>query len=873
MSRRGLQQREARKRLKEYGYNEIIELSRVSPLKILLKQIKNNVVIYLLFIATIISFLVNEFITGYAIFGALMLAILLGFAQEFRAEKAIKALEQMIVPTTTVIRDGKEEEIPSKEIVLGDILVLKTGEKIPADCVIIEEKELKVNEAILTGESREIRKYATNNLESSKNENLLFMGTFIISGKCVAKVIHTGMNTEFGKIAKLISTTERELPLQTKINHVAKYMVAIAIIGSTLVGLIIILRSPSLSYTIFADVLIVVIALSVSAFPEGFSVALIMTLATGAHRMAKKNAIVNRLSIIETLGETTIICADKTGTITKGEMTVKKILVNDKIYDVGGIGYQAVGEFFYHGEKINIATHPNLALMLKTAILCNDAKVRAEKENKEYIISGTPTEAALLVAAAKANIFRDGLEAIRMEELPFTSERKVMAVLCKEGSKYFTYAKGAPEVMLKKCEYIQKDNNVIWLSEKERKSILAANKKLTSDAFRTLAIAYKKVESKGKTNIEEHLIFLGIMALEDPPRNEIKASISLCRSAGIKVKLVTGDNKETALAIAKQIGLPGKAIGGEELDMLTDDELSKIVNDVTIFTRVRPEHKLRIVKALKQNGEIVTMTGDGVNDAPALKEAHIGVAMGKGGTDISRETADLVLKDDNFATIVSAISEGRTIFSNIRKFITYELSCNYAEMFVILVGVLAGLPLILLALQILFMNLVTDDLPSIMLSLNPPSLDVMEAKPRKKSGILNKQLFGLLALAGTVMGVGTLGVFQFIFNITNQNLTVARTTTLVTLILFEIANAFNFRSFRSPVYKLPFFANKYLVYASILSILATVMIIYSPLNSIFNTTPIGFKYWIFAFLVSLSIIAVFDILKTANEKYRFLAIH
>ena len=873
MSRRGLRQKEAKKRLKEYGYNEIVELLHVSPFKILFRQIKRNFIIYLLFFAMIISFFVGEAITGYTIFGVLILAVFMGFIQEFRAEKAIKALEQMIVLKTTVIRDGKEEEIPSKEIVPGDVLVLKTGEKIPADCVILEEKELKVNESILTGESREIRKFATKNPKSNKSENLLFMGTFVVNGKCTAMVIHTGMATEFGKIAGMVSTAERELPLQTKVNRLTKYMTIIALVGSTLTGLVILLRNIPLSYGVFVQVLIVVIALAVSAFPEGFPVALIMTLATGAHRMAKKNAIVNRLSIIETLGETTVICVDKTGTITKGEMAVKKVLTDDRIYDVSGAGYEATGDFLYRGKKVDVASHPSLVKILRTAILCNDAKIKAESANREYAISGTPTEAALLVAAAKAGVFRENTNAVRIEEIPFSSERKIMAVLCKEGSKYFVYAKGAPEFLLKKCSFIQKGNEVLKLDETEKESILLANKELTSEAFRTLALAYKKTSSEGRASLEGRFTFLGITALEDPPRVEIKESINLCRSAGIKVKMVTGDNKETALAIAKQIGLSGKAIEGEEIDELNDNELARIVTKITVFARVRPEHKLRIVKALKQNGEIVTMTGDGVNDAPALKEAHIGVAMGEGGTDVSRDIADLILKDDNFVTIVSAISEGRTIFSNIRKFVTYQLSCNYAELFVIFVGVLLNLPLPMLALQILFMNLVTDDLPAITLSVNPPSLDVMKNKPRKKSEILNAQLFGLLMIAGTIMGVGTLSVFNYVLNNTNQNIAVARTTTLITLIFFEIANSFNFRSFRTPVHRLPFFANKYLVYASAISVLATIAIVYSPLNAVFQTTPISLYYWMLALVVSLSVVFVFDSLKAINKKHTILVDH
>ncbi|MCL6500959.1 MAG: HAD-IC family P-type ATPase, partial [Candidatus Pacearchaeota archaeon] len=386
-------------------------------------------------------------------------------------------------------------------------------------------------------------------------------------------------------------------------------------------------------------------------------------------------------------------------------------------------------------------------------------------------------------------------------------------------------------------------------------------KKFTTKRFRVLALAYKEAMSSEKGQFEKELIFLGLVALEDPPREEVARALETCEQAGINVKMITGDNRETAVQVAKEIGLRGKVLTGEELDKLTDDELSKIVTEVVIFARVRPEHKLRIVRALKQNNEIVAMTGDGVNDAPALKEAHVGIAMGKGGTDVSREASDLILKDDNFATIVSAVSEGRTIFNNIRKFVTYQLSCNYAELFIIFFGILIGLPLPLLALQILFMNLVTDDLPAITLGFNPPSKDVMITKPRKKPNILNKQLIKLLAVAGATMGIATLGTFYFTLNVLKQDLATARTIALVTLIAFEIANAFNFRSFRYPAHKLPLFANKYLVYASVLSILATLLIIYTPLNRIFETVPISGYYFAVAFVISMTIIIVFDVWK------------
>ncbi len=858
----GLTQKQASEKLKEFGPNEIKTLMKISPLQILLRQIKKNVIVYLLLAAMLISFFVGKEITGYVILAIIGIVIFVGFIQEYKAEKAIKALKKMIMQISIVIRDGNEIEVPSHEIVPEDIVVLRVGEVVPADCLVLEEKDLRVNESVLTGESAEIKKTTTKNEKNYSNDNLVFMGTQIVNGKALVKVLHIGMNTEFGKIAGMISSIEKEFPLQKKVNSLAKYMAVVALFFSVLAGLIMILRQPAITSDFIVEVLIVVIALSVSAFPEGLPVVLISTLSTGAYRMAKKNAIVNRMSTIETLGETTIICADKTGTITKGEMTVRKIFCDNKHYSVTGRGYSAEGEFTCSQKEASPSSNATLRLLLKAAVLCNDAKIEWKGTDKEYRKIGTPTEAALLVAAAKARIFKEDIPVVRIEEIPFSSERKMMTVVCKELQENTAYSKGAPEILLEKCDFVMENNRVFKLTEEKRKLILKANKNLTGEKLRTLGFAFKKAGSLEKNHFEEKLVFLGVMAMEDPPRKEVKEALETCVKAGIKVKMITGDNLETAQEIAKEIGLEQETMLGKEIDRLTDEELSNTVNKITIFARVKPEHKLRIVRALKANQEIVTMTGDGVNDAPSLKEAHIGVAMGKNGTDVSRESADLILKDDNFAAIVDAIKEGRTIFNNIQKFVTYQLSCNYSELFLIFFGIFFGLPLPLLAIQILFMNIVTDNMPAITLGQQPASSDVMTAKPRKKAGILNKQLFKLLIIVGTTMGLGTLFIFYVSLNVFSQNIEIARTTALVTLILFQIANAYNFRSFRHQVTKSSLFSNKYLVYASIASIIATLGIIYTPLNIVFETTSkISSLNWVMAFIFCLTVIFVFDALK------------
>ena len=874
MKKEGLTDKEASKRLEDYGTNEIKDNLVVSPIRILIRQVKKNFIVYLLFVAMALSFFVGKAITGYAILGVIFLVIFTGFIQEYRAERAIKSLKNMLMPISIVMRDGKEKEVLSKEIVPGDIILLRSGEKIPADCILIEEKELLINESILTGESREVKKIPVKNDNDYSEENVLFMGTFVVNGKCIAKVVHTGMNTKFGSIANMISSAEKELPLQGKINKISKYMAIIAIVFSVLTGLFMIMgKSPSES--LYIDALILMIALAVSAFPEGLPVVLTTALASGVYKMAQKNAIVNRMSIIETLGETTVICSDKTGTITKGEMTVSKVYAGNNLFDVTGVGYRGEGDFILHNKKINPNNHAVLDTLIRGSVICNDAKIERTGEDMLYRVNGAPTEASLLIMGAKANIHSEDLEFKKLEELPFDSKRKMMSVLGKFNQENYVFSKGAPEVLLAKCKRVQKEGGVFILTKRERDKILSINRDIALSSLRTIAVAYKRVNSFSKDHFEEDLVFLGLVGMEDPPREEVKESISICLRAGIKVKMITGDNKETALAISRRIGLQGRIIEGEDLDKLSEVELSKIVNEIVIFARVKPEHKLKIVKALKLNGEIVTMTGDGVNDAPALKEAHIGVAMGKNGTDVSREVADLTLKDDNFTTIVMAIKEGRTIFNNIRKFVSYQLSCNYAELMILFIGVLLApflgwqVPL-LLALQILFMNLVTDDLPAITLALTPSSLDIMNEKPRKKKEILSKSLIIWLMTAGISMAFITLSVFFVSFNILHQSIDFARTTALLSLIGLEIANAYNFMSFRHKVSFESLRVNKYLFYASIASIIATIAVIYTPLNKVFGTVPVGVMGWIIGIVSAVVIILIFNLLKGLNEKNNFL---
>jgi len=861
----GLSNDEALKRLRESGPNEIEDLSKSSPLKILFRQVQKNFIFYLLLGAAIISFTVEKSVTGYTILGVIFLVIATGFIQEYRAEKAISALKNMILPLTMVIRGNKEKEIPSREIVPGDILVLRSGERIPADCILLDGEDIEVNESILTGESSDIPKKQVESEDKYDEQNTLYMGSFIVNGKCYAKVIHTGMNTKFGKIAGLISSVEKELPLQDKVNKIAKIMVGTALVASISVGIIMLTRAQ-LTGEYLTEILILVIAISVAAFPESFPVVLTTTLAAGASRMAKKNAIVNRMSIIETLGETTVICTDKTGTLTMGEMTVRGIISGSEVYSVTGTGYKGQGEIIQNKKSVDINQSDSLRLLIKTGIFCNDSKIEKLPEDHKYDVTGNQTEGALLILGAKNNIFPEDFKFERINETPFSSERKMMSILAKEPDGQFVYAKGAFEVMINKCTYIYENGKEIKLTKERIAELQSINTHLTTKALRTLTLAYKK--NKGSANYsEDNLTFVGIVALEDPPREEVKEAIRACNQAHIAVKMITGDNSETAVAIGKQVGIRGNVLLGKEIDDMSDSELKMVVRETSIFARVNPEHKLRIVRALKQLGEIVTMTGDGVNDAPALKEAHIGVAMGKNGTDVSRSVADLTLKDDNFATIVTAVREGRTIFNNIRKFVTYQLSTNFAELSIILIGVLLAPILgweapILVALQILFLNMVTDNMPAITLGLNPSSKDIMNYPPRRRSSLLSKSHVTTVIVLGSLMGISALSVYYIVFNILGESVEIARTASLVTIILLEIVNAYTFRSFRKNVLTRSPFVNKYLVAATFLSLIATMIVLYTPVRSLFSTISLPLNIWIFPIAVALILLLIQDGIKS-----------
>lgn len=875
MRYKGLTKKQAEELLGSYGYNEIEDPGKKTALKILLSQVRSNFIVYLLLAAAIMSFIVGKDLTAYTILAVIGVVIFSGFIQEYRAEEAVAKLKEMVMAVSLVIRNSQEKEIKTRELAPGDIVILRTGEKVPADCHILEAHELMLNESVLIGESREIAKVAAIDPKKHDDASSLFAGSFVVSGKAVARVVHTGMNTRFGKIAGMISTAEKELPLREKINRITKYMALVGVVVAVATGLVMLFHED-VSSALLVEVLILTIAISVSAFPEGFPVVLVTTLSVGAYKMAQKNAIVNRMSIIETLGETTVICSDKTGTITKGEMTVKKLFAVGKVYDVSGVGYDDTGDFRAKGKKIEAKNDDILRQILKAAAACNDAAIRRAGDGARYVATGSPTEAALLVMAAKGGVFKEDLAGDRQEEMVFNSERKMMSVLFGDSDEAVVYAKGAPEVILAKCKKLQKGVGVRKMTAKDRTIISAEHEKMTQAAYRTIAIAYRNADPEDKEGLDENLVFLGLAAMEDPPREEAAESLKVCERASIAVKMITGDNRETAVSIAGQVGLSvGRVLEGEEMERLTDDELAAIVSEVGVFARVRPVHKIRIVKALKEKGEIVTMTGDGVNDAPALKEAHIGVAMGRAGADVSRSVSDLILKDDNFATIVAAIREGRAIFNNIRKFTSYQLSCNYAELSILFIGALVypffGWPVpLLLALHILFMNLITDNLPAITLGFNNSSPDIMDKPPRRNARILVKNTIIPLVISGALMAAFSLLAFWVAHDILDRSVSESRTITLVILILLEIAGAFSFRSFRKPVIGRSPLLNKYLVYASAISLLATLAIVYTPLNRVFETTPLSLAEWLAALAAALAAVVFMDILKMINKRKNYL---
>jgi len=860
-SSQGIDEKEAELRLKKYGFNEFIEKRRITPFLIFLRQFKSFLIIILL-VATLISVLIGRIIDATVIFALVLINAILGFVQEYRAEKSMQALKGLVVPKAKVIRDGHEKEIPARKLVPGDIILLEEGDRIPADARLIETFELKVDESNLTGESVPVakREVVLNDVQLAERTNMAFMGTLVVYGRAKAVVVSTGMQTEIGEIAGMIQVGERETPLQLKLVEFGKWL---ALVTLTIAGMVFALGFFR-GQNIF-DMFLTSIALAVSAVPEGLPVIVTITLAIGVQRMAREKAIIRKLSAVETLGSTTVICSDKTGTMTTNEMTVRKIYTNDRIIEVTGVGFEPHGKFLLEGKEVSLEEEDEFKLLLRISSMCNDATL--SKDGGWHAI-GDPTDGALVVLASKAGMWQEEMkkEYPRTAELPFSSERKMMTTIHSASKETVAYAKGAPETILDKCSHILKNSKTTALTKKEKDKILDELNRMADEGLRTLALAYKKLPDKdfGQNVVEKDLIFVGLVGMIDPPRNETKNAIGLCKQAGIKVVMITGDHKNTAVAVAKEIGLleEGKKIlAGEELDNLDDIDLNEIIEDVSVFARVSPRHKVRIVNALKQKGHVVAVTGDGVNDAPALKDAHIGVAMGIKGTDVAKEASEMVLADDNFATIINAVEEGRGIYDNIRKFIRYVLSVNFSEIFFIGITTLARLPLPLLPIQILWINLLTDGVPALALTVDPKDPDIMKKKPRNpKEGVLHGMKLFILGASSLAL-LTELGIFVwtctggFAYTCTagTPSYLKAMTMAFTTAIMFELFFVFNCRSETKSFFRMNLLTNKRLILGVFITALLHLMILYVPFfNPYFGTVPLGISDWLIILLLASS---------------------
>ena len=843
----GLSGEDSRSRLNKYGLNILQEKKKISKFSILFNQFRSFLIL-LLIIATIISLILGEFLDALVIFIVILINALLGFLQEYKAEKSIEALKKLTNPTSIVLRGNKEVKIQSSNLVPGDILILSTGDKIPADCRLIEVYSLSTQEASLTGESTPVSKKLEPLSEKTaiaNQNNSIFAGTSIINGRGKAIVYSTAMNTQIGKIAKLVDdVVDDSTPLQKKLKKLGEVIGILSIATCAIVFILLILTTQNIITS-----LIVAISLAVAAVPEGLPAVVTISLALGVQRMVKKNSLIRRLPAVETLGNTSVIASDKTGTITKNEMMVKQIYVDKKIINITGSGYEPFGSFLYQNIHFKSSS---LDLVLKIGLLCNTATLNFDKK---YTIFGDPTEGALIVSAEKYGIKKGNLEKIypKLDEIPFDSEKKRMVTINQGINSKIAFMKGAPDVIIKFCTSINENGKTRKLQQEDIKNILNINEQMARDALRVLGFAYRDFKNKYQEN---NFVFVGLQGMIDPPRPGVEQQIIKCKQANIKVVMITGDHKDTACAIAKQIGLNLNAITGEELDKLNDEELTKIIYNYDIFARVNPEHKIKIVTAFQKRGNIVAVTGDGVNDAPALKKADIGIAMGITGTDVAKEASDMILLDDNFNSVVAAVEEGRGIYDNIQKFVNYLLSSNIAEVLIITLALIIGLPLPLIAIQILFLNLLTDSLPAVALGIDPPSKNIMLRKPKKQGDqIIDKKLAVNLIISALIITVITLLIYNQ-YNITN--IEKAQTMAFTSLVVFEFSRLFSIRS----EFKIPWKSSYWVYLAVSFAFILQLIIIYTPLNIYLKTIPLDLIDWL---IISSSAVFIYGIGRLVNK--------
>lgn len=869
---KGLTRDEAARRLEDYGKNELAAEEKASLLSILASQFINVLIIVLLVSATI-SLILGKQVESISIFIIVILAAVLGTLQEFQAGKALEALRRMASPSATVIRDGETTELPASDLVPGDIVVVNYGNKVPADIRIIESNNLQVEEAALTGESLAVEKMTAaiegDNVPLGDRKNLLFMGTSISHGRGKGIVVGTGANTEFGKIASLLQNTKTEqTPLQKNLDKLGSQIGIIAIVVA--------LALSTFSYIFnggtILDAFIWAVALAVAIIPEALPAVVTIGLALGVKRMVKRQALIRKLPAVETLGAVNVICTDKTGTLTKDEMTIRKVFADSLVFDVDGSGYSPEGAVKHKGSKVTHVDNAILSKVLTYGILCSDAELKLTEEGWDVL--GDPTEGAIVTAAKKAHIDTIAVERNnpRVEEIPFSSDKKYMATAHKTDAGKLIVLKGAFEVILGKCSKVDTSAGAVTITSDIETNILKVTDEFASQALRVIAVAYSFVADDVALDesILKDLTLAGFVAMIDPPREEVKPAIATCKKAGIRTIMITGDHKATAFAIAKELKIADRdsqVYSGVEVANMSQSELDKAVNEASVFARIAPEHKLRIVESLMNQGNVAAMTGDGVNDAPALKKANIGVAMGITGTDVSKEAADMILTDDNFVTIVSAVEEGRTIFENIKKFLIFLLSGNAGTVFALMLAFAFGLELPMTPVQILFINFIMDGLIAIAISLEPTEAGIMGRKPRKVAeGIISgKGLLRIMTL-GVVIAIVTFGVYYFAHKVYGLGLVESQTLFFLTLIFARLFNSLNNRSLNASAFTMNPLTNKPLIVSSIIGMLVVWTTTAVPvLQTAFGNTYINLQGWLVAAAAGAVVLIFGELFKLLNK--------
>jgi Ca2+-transporting ATPase len=847
----GLSNKEALIRLEKYGLNELKQILGLNPLLIFFEQFKSIFIIILLF-AALFSFFIGHYIDFSAIAAIVLLNSIIGFFQQYKAEKTIAEMRDLLIPKVRVFRGGKLEEIDSSKIALGDILVVSEGDKIMADCRIIHSNELETNEAVLTGESFPQAKSSVVlklDTELANRENMLYMGTSAVRGSGKAVVVLTGMNTEFGRIAKMVQAIKAEkTPLEKKLDSFSKKVAVVVMILAAISIFIGIMRGEDIYHMFLTG-----IALAISVIPEGVPAVIAITFALAIRRMQKYNALIRKLPAAETLGRTTVICTDKTGALTEEEMAVTKLYCNKELYTINN------SSFFCENRQINPERIKELNQLLKIGIMCNNARI--EKSGKKITnIFGDPTERALLTSADKAGILKkeETEKEIRLKEYSFSSKRKMMSIVRKADKALISYVKGAPDIILKKCSYELINGEPVPLSPNKKAELVAIYENFSSQALRVLGFAFRIVpQNYNQETAESELIFAGFQGMMDPPRKEVADAVKECLFAGIKIKMLTGDSLLTAIAVGNMIGLDGKFIEEYELEKLSEKEFYDAVRTNTIFARITPETKLRIIKTLKEQNEIVAVTGDGINDVLALKAAHIGVAMGIRGTDVARDVSDIILLDDNFSSIVSAIREGRRVYDNMKKSITAHIAANVDEIFVVLFALLLAWPLPLMPLAILWMNLITDSLPSLSLSVEPADKNIMKREPISSKETILTGTASFWLVAGIFAFIATIGLFSLYFK---ADLEKARTIALTTAVFCEMFVVLSCRSRRN-IWEIGLFSNKFLLYSIIFAVCLQLIAIYSPLALVFGFVPLSLMEILLIVVAALPIFIIFEVWK------------